>query len=304
MKHNEDNEQNSQQNNTNRQLFYSLLAVIALTFVNVNIPIFTAAVVIIWPLPVVYLALQQGQKRAVLMIVIAAVINGILFNPLMILVTVIGFGFIGFVMAGALQENFSPRRVLLLTVIAAVISNLILAGILMLGYEQGLQEGFAEMIREYIAPIIEGEEMSPMMEMQLQFIIQLMPALLIISGVVTGILNYYFVHWFLNLRNINVSMYKSIAYWRFPAGLVSLVIVIGLLLRGNSLMFNLTALAFFVIFMQGFGVGLYYVGKRTGSYLFRWFYVLAVIVIPIIPIILLAVGMLDLWLDFRKISYR
>lgn len=303
MKQSGDNEQNSQPKKTRRQFVFSLLAVIALTFANVSIPIFTVAVVIIWPLPVVYLAIQQGQRRAGIMIVMAAAINGFLFNPLMSLVTVVGFGFIGFVMAGALQENFPSRRVLLLTVGAAVISNIILAGILILSYEQGLQEGFAEMIREYAIPLFEGEEMSPMIEMQLQFIMQLMPAILIVSGVVTGILNYYFVHWFLSLKNISVSIFKSIAYWRFPAGIVSLLVVVGLLLRENQIMLNLTALAFFVIFMQGFGVGLYYVGKRTQSFIFRWFYVLAVIIIPIFPIILLAVGLLDLWLDLRKLSY-
>ncbi len=304
MNNNESNEQDPQHNKSRLQFFYSLLAVIGLTFVNVSIPVFTIAVVIIWPLPVVYLAINQGQRRAGMMIVLAAVINGLLFNPLMSMVTVVGFGFIGFVMAGALQENFPPRRVLLMTVGAAVLSNLILAGFLTLGYEQGFRQGFAEMIREYAAPLIEGEDMTTMLEIQLQFILQLLPALLIVSGVITGILNYYFVHWFLALKNIKVKIFKSIAYWRFPAGILSFLVVIGLLLRQNIIMFNLTALVFFFIFIQGFGVGLYYVGKRTRSSLFRWFYVLAVIVIPIFPVILMAVGLLDLWLDLRKISYN
>lgn len=300
----DNNQEDSEQLKESRmQFFYCLVAVIALTFINVSIPVFTIAVVIIWPLPVVYLALHQGQRRAVMMIVMAAVINGLLFSPLMSITTVVGFGFIGFVMAGGLIEKFTPRRVLFMTVGAAILSNLILSGILISTYEQGLEAGFAGMLEELAGPLMGEEELSPLIQMQMRLITQLLPALLIISGAITGILNYYFVHWFLRLKNIDVIPFKSIAYWRFPAALLSAGAVIGLLFRDRPSMFNLAAVVFFLIFLQGFGVGLYYTVRKTSSMIFRWIYILAVLIIPVVPVALLAVGLLDLWLDFRRIAF-
>ncbi len=286
-----------------RRLFiFCLLAVLGLSFLNMVLPVFTLAVVVIWPLPVVYLALRQGMRRAGFMIVIAALINGLVFNPLLSLVTVAGFGFIGFVMASALLEKFQARRILLMTVAAAVISNLVLASVLILGTPQSLEASLTDLIREAAEPLI-GEELSPMLEMQMRMIVQLLPSILMISGIVTGILNYYFVHWFLKIKDINVPTYKSVARWHFPAGIVSLVVVLGLLFRGNTIMFNLAALGLFSVFLQGFAAGLYFVRKKTGSRMYGWLYIMAVVLIPVFPLLLIVAGLLDIWLDFRKIKY-
>ncbi len=290
-----------EKSNSRLQFILSLLAVVFLTFLNFTFPIFTIAVVIIWPLPVVYLSLKQGQRRAGMMIIGAAIINGLLFSPLMSMVTVVGFGFIGFVMAGALREDLSARKVLILTVVAASLSNLILAAFLLFSLDMGIQQGLTEMVQELADPVLGEEELSPMLEMQLRLLTRLLPAFLIISGSLTGILNYYFVHWFLQVKNFSVETYRSIASWRFPSVPVSLAVVFGLLFREQAIMFNIAALAFFVVFLQGFGLGLYSVGSWTKAPLFRWLYILAVLIIPVLPMILLGIGLIDLWVDLRQL---
>jgi len=286
-----------------KQFLLSLIAIVILTFINVSFPFFNLAVILIWPIPIVNLAIHQGMQKATILIAIAALINGLLFNPLMGLLTVAGFGFVGFVMAGAILEKLSAFKVLIMTVLAAIASNfLIIAGI-SFAYEGGILATVQSAIADNLVPLLENGEMTAVLEAQLELISLIIPGMLIISGVLTGILNYYLVHWYFDIKRISVKTYNSISYWRFPAIILSLGLVISILFRGSPVGLNLLVIIIFLLFLQGFGVGLYYVRKKTKSFFLNWIYILLVIMIPVIPPLLFLIGLVDLWFDIRKLKY-
>ena len=286
-----------------KQFLLSLIAIVILTFINVSFPFFNLAVILIWPIPIVNLAIHQGMQKATILIAIAALINGLLFNPLMGLLTVAGFGFVGFVMAGAILEKLSAFKVLVMTVLAAIASNfLIIAGI-SFAYDGGILAIVQSAIADNLVPLLENGEMTAVLEAQLELISLIIPGMLIISGVLTGILNYYLVHWYFDIKRISVKTYNSISYWRFPAIILSLGLVISIIFRGSPVGLNLLVIIIFLLFLQGFGVGLYYVRKKTKSFFLNWIYILLVIMIPVIPPLLFLIGLVDLWFDIRKLKY-
>ncbi len=59
-----------------KQFLLSLIAIVILTFINVSFPFFNLAVILIWPIPIVNLAIHQGMQKATILIAIAALING------------------------------------------------------------------------------------------------------------------------------------------------------------------------------------------------------------------------------------
>ncbi|MGM0414232.1 MAG: DUF2232 domain-containing protein [Bacillota bacterium] len=286
-----------------KQFLLSLIAIVVLTFVNVSFPFFNLAVILIWPIPIVNLAIHQGMRRATILVAISALINGLLFNPVMGLLTVAGFGFVGFVMAGAILEKLSAFKVLIMTVLTAIISNFIILAGISFSYEGGILATIQSTVADNLIPLLENGEMTAILEAQLDLISLVIPGMLIISGILTGILNYYLVHWFFDIKKISVKTYNSISYWRFPALILSLGLVIAILLRNNPVGLNLLVIVIFLLFLQGFGVGLYYVRKKTKSFFLNWIYILIVIMIPVIPPLLFLIGLVDLWFDIRKLKY-
>lgn len=286
-----------------KQFLLSLIAIVVLTFVNVSFPFFNLAVILIWPIPIVNLAIHQGMQRATILVAASALINGLLFSPVMGLLTVAGFGFVGFVMAGAILEKLSAFKVLIMTVLTAVISNFIILAGISFSYEDGILATIQSTLADNLIPLLENGEMTAILEAQLDLISLVIPGMLIISGILTGILNYYLVHWFFDIKKISVKTYNSISYWRFPALILSLGLVIAILLRNNPVGLNLLVIVIFLLFLQGFGVGLYYVRKKTKSFFLNWIYILIVIMIPVIPPLLFLIGLVDLWFDIRKLKY-
>ncbi|MFN2362782.1 MAG: hypothetical protein ABR596_00670, partial [Halarsenatibacteraceae bacterium] len=78
---NEPSTPDQEQTEMRKQFLLSLLAIIVLTFINVSFPFFNLAVILIWPIPIVNLAVHQGMRKATILVVVAALINGLLFNP-------------------------------------------------------------------------------------------------------------------------------------------------------------------------------------------------------------------------------
>jgi len=126
------------------------------------------------------------------------------------------------------------------------------------------------------------------------------PALLAISASITGILNYYVSAWYLRRRGLNIELYKGVSSWYFPRWFISISIVVSLLLTSNSIFLNINIFMFFLAFLQGFAVLMYYLSKKSSSFLLKSFMIFLIFIFPPVPIILILIGLLDMWFNFRK----
>ncbi|PUU95048.1 MAG: hypothetical protein CI947_357 [Halanaerobium sp.] len=277
----------------------TLAYIILLTAVNYFIPFLSMAVMILWPVPIVYLVQKKESNAVITVIVIAALINGFLFGTVMGLMTVIGFGLVGFVIGNVIKEGLSPLKTLITAVITVIISQALIfyvsSGMLNLNYQTLLQQAVESLSSEF-----DQQSVEQLVTAQMSLIRMILPALLAVSATVTGILNYYVSAWYLRRRGLNIELYKAVSSWYFPRWIVSILIVISLLLTSNPIFLNINIFMFFLAFLQGFSVLMYYLSTKGNSFLLKSFLIFLIFIFPPVPIILILLGMLDMWFNFRK----
>lgn len=235
-----------------------------------------------------------------MVITVAAIINGLSFGVVMGLYTIIGFGLVGFVVGGSLVEGFSPFKVLLFTIGAVFISNLNIgvASSYLFGFNYN--QFFNEIINN-ISQFPEFADMQAVLEHQLQFVKMIIPSILVISSIASGALTYYASHWYLKNKGLRIEMYKPVYYWSFPRWWISIGIIITLIINGNIYLTNLNIILLFLVFLQGFAVGLYYL-KKLPPFL-TMVYVFVIIMFNIFSFFALAfVGLVDMWFNLRKLN--
>jgi len=273
-------------------------AVVLLTILNIYIPFLSLFVLIVWPIPIVLTVIKHSSKEAAIVIAIAALINGIFFSPLMGLLAIVGFGFIGFVLGSSINEDLSPVKVLIFTVITVFISqSLILTiSIQFLGFD------INQIVNESMTAVMGTPQIDELILTQIKSVIKsIIPAILFVSSVLVGVVNYYITMWYINRIGIEKKTFKDIKLWNFPKWIISLGILITLMFSQNIFLLNLNIIFSFFAFIQGFSVGLYYVNKKGNMFL-NILYVFVVFLIPLLPFALILIGLVDMWFDFRKIK--
>ena len=277
----------------------TLAYIILLTAINYFIPFLSMAVMILWPVPIVYLVQKKENNSVIGVIVIAALINGVLFGTVMGLMTVIGFGLVGYVIGHIIKEGFSPLKTLITAVITVIISQSLVfyvsSGLMNLDYQTLLQQ-----VLQNLSGELDQQSVEQLIMTQMNLVRMIFPALLAVSASITGILNYYVSAWYLRRRGLNIELYKSINKWYLPRWIVSILIVISLLLTSNIVFLNINIFMFFLAFLQGFAVLMYYLSKKSSSFLLKSFMIFLILIFPPIPIILILIGLLDMWFNFRK----
>ena len=273
--------------------------IILLTILNIYLPFFSLFVLIVWPIPVVTTFIKHGARSAAIVITITALINGIFFSPLMGLFSVIGFGFIAFVLASSVEEDFSPLKTIIFTILAVFISQMLILGI----SSYFLSYDINQMLDESMELLLKTPQVDEMILTQLKSLIKsVIPAIIFITSTLVGIMNYYISLWYINSRGIkNKEIYKAVRLWTFPKWIISLGILITMLFSKNTVLLNINIVLFFFAFFQGFSVGFYYVNKK-GNLILKMLYVLMIFIVPLLPFALILVGLLDMWFNFRKIK--
>jgi len=275
----------------------TLAYIVLLTAINYFIPFLSMAVMILWPVPIVYLVQKKESNGVIGVVIIAALINAFLFGTVMGLMTIIGFGFVGFIIGNVIKEGLSPFKTLIVAVIAVTISQLLIfyvaSGMLNLNYQTLLQQAVQNLSGDQ-------QSLEQIITTQMNLIKKIFPALLFVSATITGVLNYYVSAWYLRRRGLNIELYKPINRWYLPRWIVSILIVVSLLFTSNSIFLNINIFMFFLAFLQGFAVLMYFLSKKSSSVLIKSFMIFLILIFPPVPMILILLGLLDMWFNFRK----
>ncbi|MFP4016002.1 MAG: DUF2232 domain-containing protein [Halanaerobiales bacterium] len=305
-----------------RDLFKTIAVLVFFSFLFFLLPL-SIFVNIIWPIPIVYLIMKQDVNQSLKVILITALVNtlllgvmlGINYGLFMGFYTIVGFGLVGFLLGSGLKERFSPRQTMILTIIAFLISNIIILisipYMFDINYHQFLQQYLQETFRLFEESPLSGEMgafVSP--EIMITIIETLYPSFLVITSIITGILTYYISIWYLKRKEVPVDAYKSIKNWSFPAWKLSLAVILTMALitifkygQSNGLQdilslisSNIFVVLMFLLFLQGFAVIIYYISRVNSITLYILFGFTALFLYHLIIIL----GLLDLWFDFRK----
>lgn len=279
----------------------TLAYIIILTAINYFIPFLSMAVMIFWPVPIVYLTQKEDSFNVIGVIAIAALINGMLFGTVMGLMTVIGFGMVGFILGNIIKEKLSPLKTLTAAIIIVIISQALIfyvSSLMMnIDYQNILQQ-----TAQNFGGNLDQESVENIISAQINIIKMIFPSLLAISATITGILNYYVSVWYLKRKGLKLKTYKSLKNWYFPRFSVSILIIVSLLLNSNLIFLNLNIYMFFSAFLQGFAVLMYFLAQKNSSFFIKAFIVFLIFIFPPVPIVLILLGLLDMWFNFRKQS--
>lgn len=279
----------------------TLAYILILTTINYIFPFLSMLVMFLWPVPIVYLVQKEESSRVIGVVALAALINGFFFGAVMGLITVIGFGLVGFIIGNVIKEGFPPLKTLIAAVLAVILSQTLVvyvSGVIMdLNYQLMVEEAIRSLGGE-----IDEQTLEQLVIPQLELIKLMFPALLSISATITGIFNYYISAWYLRRRGLNIELYKPVRRWYMPRWIVSILIVLSLLMRSNPIFLNINIYMFFLAFVQGFAVLMYYLSLRNSSFLLKAFVVFLIFIFPPVPILLILIGLLDMWFNFRKLG--
>src|SRR6056297_1181909 len=86
-------------------------------------------------------------------------------------------------------------------------------------------KNLVEQIIKQISETGEISKFKSVIQAQIHIINEIFPAIIIISSILTGILNYYLSLWYLNNRAISKEVFLPVKLWRFPRWYISAGIV-------------------------------------------------------------------------------
>ena len=278
-----------------------LIYLLILTLINIYIPFLSILVLIVWPIPIVVITMKYDLNTTAGVIAISALINGLLFSPIMGLLAVIGYGLVGFVIGSCLKEEIKPLNALVFTVLSVLFSHILL--LFISRYLLGINfQSIINQINTIVSQTSNMGNMEEMLNSQLQLLQRIFPALIGISAMITGSLNYYVSTWYINKAGFNKSVYKEIKYWALPRWVIAIGIVISLILKRYMIFVNLNMVLLFLTLIQGYAVTIYYIDKKTKNSIIKVIFTAVVIFIPLLPPALVLLGLVDFWFDLRKID--
>ncbi|ACL71078.1 YybS family protein [Halothermothrix orenii] len=286
-----------------RGMLKALFVILILTFINVYIPPLSIFTVFLWPLPVITVTVRNGMDRALKLVLVAALVNGLVFqNALVALYTIIGFGLIGFAIGGALAEGFTPFKTLIISIMAVLFS--ILTNYYALHFLIGFD--FNTLLQEMAANFTQiGGMLGYGLDVEewVAFVRSVIPSALVIGSIIFGSIVYYLSVNFLNIRrdeDNRFEVYKPFRYWRFPAWLITSGLVISLFFLDSVFFLNLQIVFLFLSFIQGLSLAIYYL-VESGNKAFLWALILFfgfLIHIMVLPVAIL--GLVDMWFNLRR----
>jgi len=271
------------------------------------------------PLPTLFYRSKLGRQigifvPAAALVVMAAVMGGIAVDLVFFLELLL----LGFMLGEFLTMNLSVEKTILYTCASVLLSGLL--GLVL--YSNVSNTGITLLVSGYIAMNLKmtmalyesmgvSEEslvqLSNSLE-QIQYIlVRIVPAMVIGSTMFIAWINLLLAKRILTAKGMLFPDFGALNLWKAPDALIWVLITCGglLLIPGTSLkMLGLNGLLilFIVYFLQGIAVVSYYFEKKRFPRALRLFLYTLIAVQQFILLLVIGLGIFDMWLNFRKIK--
>ncbi|MEN8243887.1 MAG: YybS family protein [Thermodesulfobacteriota bacterium] len=271
------------------------------------------------PLPTLFYRSKLGRQVGIIvpaaaLFVMAAVMGGIAVDLVFFLELLL----LGFMLGEFLAMNLSVEKTILYTCASVLLSGLL--GLVL--YSNVSNTGITLLVSQYIAMNLEmtmalyesmgvSEEslvqLSNSLE-QIQYIlVRIVPAMVIGSTLFVAWINLLLARRILAAKGMFFPDFGALNHWKAPDALIWVLIGCGglLLIPGTSLkMLGLNGLLilFIVYFLQGIAVVSYYFEKKRFPRALRLFLYTLIAVQQFILLLVIGLGIFDMWLNFRKIK--
>jgi uncharacterized protein YybS (DUF2232 family) len=297
----------------------SLLALLLLYYASMQIPILGLLLGALMPLPTIMTIRRAGWLPGVLLVAAGVGMmfyvqhfSGIKAEVLPFLhMAVIGFAVSFFILRQDRLEVIVGGTVILV-VMLQVLTILLLAwqqGVTPLAYLQRIITEVWTQFTQLVAnePILKQEiQLSGVNAAEFTSIIaQLTPALLLINTTLVVLLNYLLSRRLVGSRGCEESR-LPLSAWEAPGWLVFVLIGAGFfLLVPNQVVqmvgVNVLLICGLLYFFQGLAILAFHFKRFQVPQFFRWIAYMLLVLIKSIMLLVILMGLIDLWLDFRRL---
>lgn len=303
----------------NNELLQGWLALTATFLFVALVPFIGSLVVVLTPLPVFYHTSNLGRVRGFSVLAASfAVAYGLLIilkQPVN-LPTLIMIALTGALLTEILKRGYSFEK----TVLTASLF-LFFCGTGFILYSS-LGAGIApwELIERYVASVVKGnlelysqlnisrEQIDAIRENTdqiVRFFAGVFPALAISGSIVTVWVNLLAGRMFFRIRRLSFPDFGDLSLWKAPewtvwffiaAGAMLFVPVEGVVILGM----NMLIVVSLVYMFQGLAIASFFFRKKQTPRMFRFFFYGLIVIQQYMLVIVIALGLFDLWIDFRK----
>lgn len=290
---------------------------VVLSMIGLYMPVFSTLIFLAIPLPIIYVALQQGSRWALIVTVGTLILDSVFFGIMSGAFLCAIFGVLGVTLGICYERNVRPSATLLAGAASVLIA--FAAQMLFVIYVLGMDtvflsaEFFDSMKKETMEVLPQFYSGDTLAEMQNQ--IDLMYDALkksVYFAITAAALVYSYASMalsqmlFRRMGITNIPTLPPVSRWEFPVGLVYLYLLsigIGLLIPDDEtlqiVLYNLNMCCMFVFWLQGFAF-LWWLPKRYPAVApLRWILVALAFFIPFIQTAMIVMGLFDLLFHYR-----
>ncbi len=290
---------------------------VVLSMIGLYMPVFSTLIFLAIPLPIIYVALQQGSRWALIVTVGTLILDSVFFGIMSGAFLCAIFGVLGVTLGICYERNVRPSATLLAGAASVLIA--FAAQMLFVIYVLGMDtvflsaEFFDSMKEETMEVLPQFYSGDTLAEMQNQ--IDLMYDALkksVYFAITAAALVYSYASMalsqmlFRRMGITNIPTLPPVSRWEFPVGLVYLYLLsigIGLLIPDDEtlqiVLYNLNMCCMFVFWLQGFAF-LWWLPKRYPAVApLRWILVALAFFIPFIQTAMIVMGLFDLLFHYR-----
>ncbi len=312
-----------QNNKTTSMVEAGILSAVAVLFavIGLYLPIAGAFMNILWPVPTILLGVRHGLKWSALCLLTAGAIVAIVVNPLQSVMLVVGLGPIGIVVGWALRRGMTPMRTLFWGSIASFCSKVAILAItfFVLGIDpidfspekiNAAIEQVLNMMKQIGLPAQILEEQKALLTAALAMVKIILPAGFVAGSIFDTFLNFLAARAILRRLGTYIEDLPPFREWALPP-VILFVYGAALILfsffqhqpdsLGYNAAMNAQVLASLPLLLQGFSIIWFFVYKFNWPNLVKGFAVALFFSIPIMPLLIIMLGLMDFIFDFRKI---
>jgi uncharacterized protein YybS (DUF2232 family) len=296
------------------------VAILTLTLLVVMlIPFIGPVAIIMTPLPILYFCFRLGRIRGLAALTIAFLVVsgvlGLLGRPANLSVLIM-ISLTGIMLAEVLQRRYSIEKTFVLASLALFFSG---TGFVLYYAAQTGAEPW-RVVEMYIAGII-NENLKLYAQMNIsedqikvirentseitQFFAGIFPALALSGAILTVWLNVLAGRSLLRRHAVGFPEFGDLTLWKAPEKLVWLLIASGLMMLApleilETVGINLLILCCLIYLFQGFAIAGFFFRCKKVPVFFRWLFYMLIVVQQYMVILVIAFGLFDIWIDFRK----
>lgn len=296
------------------------IAVLSLTLLIVAlIPFVGPVVIVMTPLPIIFFFSQLGRSRGLTALAVAFIIVSGLLNLLghrVNIAVMVMIGFTGVMLSEVLYRRYSLEKTFAIASLALffcgvgfVLYSAFLSGVAPWQavdlYIGGI---ISENLRLYEQLDISPDQIALIRENVTQitgFFTVIFPALALSGAVLTVWLNVLAARLLLRRHAREFPDFGDLTLWKAPERLVWLLIAAGGMMLVpvdviDSVGLNILIVCCLIYLLQGLAIVGFFFKRKRVPLLFRWLFYLLLAVQQYMVILVIAFGLFDIWVDFRK----